>query len=705
MANKKIVVLSIITLLLFTAALAMVIFLAINNSKKDDDNPVIEDIVQYSDYNKDNKDVFVKCMEQLLQIKYSDDETQYNDVWKDDLIKETFTNLVDAFETAEIDIDVFYEVSKFVYDLPEQIKGMSFDLGEGIENTTLSLGDLYNVFSKVNNINKIVDLYNRFYATGLTDDDIALILWHFCQSEAETLSENALFFNLMLNVDVENEYGTYAELAKLLMIDAIPYIQPLLDNMGKDNFIINVKQILSQLREITVEVKSYSVISFSQIIVDIIDGTRDYNDLLEYSKSINTSLKNRLDEDGKFLDYSGISYPVLSIITKTPFLIRFLNEHMHFGDEWIAFGLDINTFFTSCVKTLNSIEDLTNAAVNGIINVTEYLSENKSVLVRDETGVIVDQISIVEALADNMSNAFDGESFNANADTVVIFCKIFAKMFDGVGLTYETITTLGKELVESFMLALVAYSAGTDSDIDVNDEDVGNAAGNLIIFFRSDYMDDLMDTIFDYIGESIGVITEISKLDLGASERDLYDISSNIMVLKDSINITLNALYNGEFITADHAATWVATYVLQKFFVSQYDYYQDNWKSDVKTILGEEFSKMLGLPAGASMLLHGLSTLTIVIDMSKLLFGVDLTTFSADSIIKEGDTEEAINYKRQIAKYVREMANLADDFDKYMMYATWPVTALFEKVFLTSWNTSVQIPEYITNIFYPGRKK
>lgn len=744
MTSKKSIIIYSISIVLLIASLAMVIFLSLKKINRYDPDTVDPsgNVITYDDYNDGNKEVFVTCMSALLGL--GADTYSYSDKWKENLVSESLTNLVDSIEEVGIDMEVFYNLSRYIYLLPDKLAAIDLNT-DTIDSNTLSLGDIVNLLAEVDNLDAIVKLFEEIYDTGLTDDDIAEITWCFVNRELKTLKSYSTYLTLELNADIDSDVAILFEGFKLLLIDLIPNIDQSISGMGKDQFIEQVKSTLDSVHAVITDLRGFRVFKLSKLMNSLATGVISAKDFKNYFLSVKQTLEDMMidNSNNKFFDFTSFTQPALSVTLKiavAPHLMRYiLNnvEHDKAAEDAVDISAQLINGFNSIAleiaKIAVSLEDMLNLLFNGIYNLSEFVAGEGQVITRDDQGNIVAKQDVSEAIANNIRDIYDGNKYVVNNDTIILLSKLVSYFLSENGLNTELLREFSNSVVNPLTYAMALF--GLYMNINSEPEE-GRELDEVITVDNGipDALTEFSNIFIEKLSLIADVCNQYALLDLGATDDDLAEISGSTGLYKDAVNNIINLIANGDFVTAQDVGTWVFTYLLMKwsikYFVSLNDDPDINlfailtgddvafwhfvesggsnidWKMRGRTIIGAYGAAAL---VGLSATAFGLTNISILFNMLQVYFGMDaeelVDVFKADehglisSFFGNSLYDIMLLTLNKYEENINTISGTVATYDKIMDLITWPATAMLQKFLFTDWNIAVDVPEYITNIF------
>lgn len=539
--KKKIIIFSSIFAVLIAGITCLLVFLL--PSKGDGDNgnnssggEVIVDPgtkpnnnIKYDVYTSENKGYFLNQVEDVFNVS---PETLYpgsTSSWKKNYYKSSLAGLVNAFELADVDLGKFKNLTDFIAEYPTLIEDINFSLKGMINSENVSFLQVMEILSRLENINGIYRIVTAFYDTGITNEDIANVLYYYMQNELSLLNEYRLDLYMSLTEFYDSLGGSVNSFLYSTLYDILPAMYSGLLDSGKEEFVDITIEVLDTINVFMEIYKDYNFYSIVNILTLIKNGDLKPEELTVMTHELEITIDSMIDkETGKAFNISNKVFTmVYSIASKLPLVLNVVSE--------LAGLPNMTEVLPYLANSISSSEEFLNRAVVGLKNVLSMINNEETIFVRDSEGNVTKKLSMAQALSEHLASVASGENVNANSDTVILISKVLAPMFRDNALNS---TFLNKFMTDgggifSSMIGLLeafGYQPEEGQEMITRTE------------FDSNYA-----TFKDVIISFADVITIYASYDLGVSEDVLIDISPSYVILESYISKYLVAIVNEDF--------------------------------------------------------------------------------------------------------------------------------------------------------------
>ena len=526
-SKRSKLLISIIVSFLVLAASVTVLLIFLLKENKDDPTPSNPNppVITDDKYTDENKNMMVSAIKDFLSIDESLLDSQ--ELWIKEILEKTLDNIPNAFEKAGINIQVYANVVNYIQTLKSKLSTIEFDFSDIVlEDGNINFSQIMQVFGKMENINKVYALFSDFYASGLTNTDIGRVMYYFIDAEIQLLDEYSVSIMLYLSeILPSNEIQV---LLSGLFIDFTTFLSENFNKIPADDFAVAMGSMLDAFGKFFEIYKTLNIYTIVELFDNIKSGNLSAAELDTLVTSFKSQIEELIDpETGKVISIPKDAYKtIFSITTKIPALTSLLKT---LGVP-IPEDFDIMSYLTPLIDAMPYVEDFINRAVYGIVNVLDKINNTTKLYRLDENGEqYIESVTMAQAIIDNVSEIVDEDTINVNVDTLIIISKILSGMFESNALSLE------------FINSFVDKLRPTMSNI-----------FNLIKQIREDNETDyeaLMDNYLIQIKKIITTINVVANCDLGTNEDKLLELSPDMIVLYDQIEVLFKALGEQDILT------------------------------------------------------------------------------------------------------------------------------------------------------------
>lgn len=544
----------IVSLIVLAMSVGLLVFFVIQkNNKKDDSSSGVggtQNIVNgttFKDYSDTEKEVFSDAVIEGLSLSTRFEAWQEENEWLIDFSTETIDNLSQAFEDAKIDIQIYKAVAQYVLDAAKVASELDFDIKDLIaDDQNISLDEVLNVILKVENINIIYRLFTDFYSTGMDNDKIAEVLYYFLQYETSTIDYFKFDFIGGLEALPAENAQQEAQIAafKILAINAINALVDSSTAVEKEDFIGTVSPLINKIYVMLGMYKDYNLYTMVEIAYKIKNGEVTAEEVAILAGNMREQLLSLVNpETGKAFEITGATYnTIYSFATKVPTFIYLLQQ--------ILPGTNLELPLPEMSDSFLEAENFINRLFTGVVNALGKITNEKNLLVLDEEEVVIDRISMAEAICQNLKEIIKDDGVEVNTDTIIIMSKIISGIFEDNAISVEyfddymtknttiilkTLENTGWGNVVLYYLQILGVAIGEELAQQI-------AEGTLSVMNAISNYDGLFTNI-------IRIFNTFSHFDLGTNESKLLDITPSYVLIEDLINNFFTAMFTGKTFT------------------------------------------------------------------------------------------------------------------------------------------------------------
>lgn len=529
------IILSFVVLILSVGVLLY--FLITEDRKTTNENNNTETIITDEKYTDENKLLMSNAIKEFLSI----DENFVGEPWFKEFIDKTIAAIPDAFEKAGIDIKIYSNLVSYIDDLKTNLSQLNFDFTGIIDGDNISLAEIMQVFGKMENVNAMYNIFNDFYASGITNLELGRILYYFLRAEVAIIDEYSVDIIKHINVD-----GASEEVQTLLygvLIDVSTILNDNFDSIPVDDFAVSTASLLDFVSKSIELYKKFNIYTIVELFENIRDGNITASELETLVQNAKIDLIDMLDPDtGKFITIPQEAYKtVFSIATKIPII----TELLKLSGVTIPEEFNISDYLTPVLKVIPQLENLINRFFHGIINILDKIENTTKLnIVGPDGEQYIKTTTMAQAIIDNISEIAKDDEIVVNSDTFIIFAKILNGMFETNALNIN--------YIDSFM------------------SDITPVMNIIIELVNSEETTLTSELINGYISNFKTVVTTISIVanqDLGTSDDKLLEKAPQLLVVFDNLETFLTAVFNNDYFTAQQVVIGAVIFLLIPVFV------------------------------------------------------------------------------------------------------------------------------------------
>ncbi len=528
MLNRtKLLISILISAVVLVAGIAMlIVFISLKSSGGTDEpspdpDPVhVVDTIDFSNYNRENKVFFVNSVSEALKLNENLYEGLTEETaWLENFLDETIGNVQESFRRAGVDINIFKNVSRFVVDFRENLDELAFDFTQLIAGSPSGNFSFFELFSKTQNLNALLKILDTLYETGITNRQLAAVIYHFIDLEFTTLSKYKFELYSSLDLTPLESIEALQILIDSIIIDGIDLLHEYYLLEPKEQIITTIEGLLEGITSFLNFLKAYNVERIIEVFVMIKDGQIKAEEFSLLVADMRADLLKMVDPDtGKMFSIPKDFYnSLLSVATKIPFVNQLITK-------WTGFP-NVTDAVANIVLSIKNSEDFLNRAFQGLINITEKINNRKELKVINESGQYIAEKSMAQAIIDNVQQIYTDQGIYANADTIIIISKLLSGYFADNALSPTYLE--GYLTKNNKMLASIFDMFELESSDSGEYETLNAFKGTLMSISK--------------------LINEFAKYDLGTKSEVLIDASPSYVIFENIIDNIFFAIFNQDY--------------------------------------------------------------------------------------------------------------------------------------------------------------
>lgn len=547
--KKRIIIFSSIFVVLVAAIVCLLVFLLPSRNNRSNNSggngtPEQEQSsningIRYDDYTDTNMSYLLTTIEDTFDISPEVLFPGTLSSWKKNYYKASMNGFVNAFKKADIDIEKFKNFTLFIKDYPKLLESVNFNLDSILTGEEITGAQLFELLSKSENINAIYRIIISFYNTGITNEDVANVLYYYIQNEMGLLSQYRTDLYMSLTDSYDTAYGSVSAFVRSTVYDVLPELYSAILSMDKQDYIDIMTESLDAIRKALQIYKDYNFYALVDLLTMLKNGELKPEELAVMMHELQVSLDDIIDpETGKAFNISNQFYGVFySIASKVPLVLNIISTAAKLPN--------MTEFLPYLANSLKDVEEFLNRLIIGIREVVGQINMEENIYVRDASGNVIDKISMAEAICTHLSKIATDEGYvTADSDTVILISKAIAPLFrdDGLNKTFlKKLFNNGSsmfisvlEMLENFEVETAITSEGFETSYSQYQES----------FFS------IMDLV-DYI----------ASFDMGDPESKLMDASPSYIVMQTFVNDMLNAIINEDVTSFSKLSMGISTVI------------------------------------------------------------------------------------------------------------------------------------------------
>lgn len=514
--RTKLLVSIITTLSVLVMCVGLLIYFVL---RADSSNNKPTETVDEFGYTDKDKEVFENTIKEVVQFETITESIPNNESWRVDVISKTIKNLMNAIQKAGISKEIFNRLLVYLQGIKGQIDDLSLDFSGVFDDTgKITIENLLEILSRVENINGIYKIMTDYYTTGMTNQSTARVLYYFIGDELKLFDEYRRYLYLTIDLAPETTTEIAISFVESLIYDLSADVITLYDKLEQsavEGFIVRILNTVNFAVDIYRDFNIYTIKNYIEIIKS---GGVTAEEISLLADSFILRLNNlKSANSGKFFDLTtDLSKSLDSVITIVPLFAAIMSNMLNLPNLTLT--------AVNIINSASAAENYLNRLCQGIINCLEKINNVQNIRIVDENGVVIGKTSLAQALIDNFREIFTDDGVEVNTDTVIIFSKILNGLFENnaINLNYTTSFLKSNNDLMVEIMALISQIYGIETTASQQQEALTNYK--------------------NYLLNLSSLIITFGKFDLGTSEERLLDISVSYVHVEEYIQALLSSI-------------------------------------------------------------------------------------------------------------------------------------------------------------------